>query len=367
MPPRILFTCGREPTYPRNVQLISGFEQFYNVTTITDTSKSYIARYLKIISKCLFLSWNHFDLIVVGFLGQPLVPFIRFFTRKPILLDAFISLYDTLCFDRKVCSPESVMGRFVFWLDKISCQLANHIIVDTHAQKLYFRDKFGIPEDKISVLWVGCDDEVFAPDITKTRTGEASSNSLVLFYGSYLPLHGVDVIVRAAKILEPLSNIHFRIIGEGMQKKQISNLARDLGVRNIEFISSVKYETLPDEIGRAKICLGGHFGGNEKAARVIPAKVFQCIAMGKATIVGDNLANAEFLTHGKDAYYCKMNDPEALANAIQFLDEHNDLQKNLEINSRRSYLEKASCNILNNQIKEIAALSFSHTPDINGK
>ena len=45
---------------------------------------------------------------------------------------------------------------------------------------------------------------------------------------------------------------------------------------------------------------------------MIVGKTFQCLAMGRPTIVADNAANAELLTHAEDAWSCRPNDPPAL-------------------------------------------------------
>ena len=121
-------------------------------------------------------------------------------TRKPILFDAFLSVYDTLCFDRKRFAPSSPAGRLAFWLDRTSCSLGDLVLLDTEAHARYFCDTFGVPPAKVRRLFVGCDETVFFP-----RTIQ-SPQPLVLFYGTFLPLHGIDIIIRAAKLVGAASS-----------------------------------------------------------------------------------------------------------------------------------------------------------------
>lgn len=343
----VLFTCGREPSYPRNLMIHSSLNKYFSVTEITESSKSLPIRYVRLGVRLLFSSSKRIDKIFVGFLGQPIVPLVKYRYRHPIYFDAFLSVYDTLCFDRKQFKPDSLVGKLAFWMDSISCKLADQVIIDTQAHADYFHSTFGIPNEKLKVLYVGCDENLFYPRLVERI------EPIVLFYGTFLPLHGIDVIVGAANLLKKVPNIRFRIVGQGRESDHIRQLVSRLKVDNIEFSPSVPLSQLPHEIARSTICLGGHFGPGAKARRVIAGKTFQCIAMGKATIVGDNPANRELLTHEHDAWFCPMEDPDALADAILKLMENQDLRNSLGKNARQIYLKRASLEVLGQQVRDI--------------
>lgn len=344
---RILFTSGREPEYPRNAIIRTALARHFDIINITDTSRNLPLRYLRVGGHLLKSAKIDFDLMFVGFLGQPLMLLARLLTRKPIIFDAFLSIYDTLCFDRRVFTPQSVVGKLAFWLDSVSCACADRVLLDTQTHADYFQRTFSVPEANLQSLFVGCDEHIFYPRQSQITT------PLVLYYGSFLPLQGIDVIVRAAKLLEGRSNVAFRIIGTGIEAAHIRALVIELGVRNITFLPPVLLEQLPEHIKEATICLGGHFGSSAKAARVIAGKTFQCIAMGKPTIVGDNVANRELLRHGHDAWFCRMNDPEALAEAILHLISDPKLCAQLGDNAHQTFMERASIQVLSSQLKQI--------------
>jgi glycosyltransferase involved in cell wall biosynthesis len=237
------------------------------------------------------------------------------------------------------------VGRAAYWLDRLSCSWADHILLDTNAHIDYFHRTFGVPKSKMSRLFVGCDEHLFSP---RPYTG----GGYVLFYGSYLPLHGIDVIIRAAKLLEE-SGIVFRLIGGGPQHSSIRRLTGDLGVRNIEFLPLLPLAALPEQIAGAAICLGGHFAVSEKAQRVIAGKTFQCLAMGRPTIVAGNAANAELLTHGEDAWFCPPNDPSALATSIRKLLGDRGLSVRLGQKAAETFLARASTRALTQELEEI--------------
>lgn len=344
----ILFTCGREPEYPRNALLKKILEAHYPVTSLTDSAKTYGKRFLRIFPRLLVQQLKGVDLVFAGFLGQPLVPWIRMRSNIPILFDAFLSIYDTLCFDRKKCQPNSLLGRCAYWLDRTACRQADHILLDTQAHVDYFSTTFQIPQEKLSSIYVGCDEGLFYPRPAQNVP------FTVLFYGSFLPLHGIETIARAGKILERETGIHFKIIGQDPASDRVKRLVAEYNLgQNIQFHPPVPLSRLPDEIAHASICLGGHFGLSDKARRVIAGKTFQCIAMGKPTIVGDNPANRELLTHGEDALFCKMNDPQALADAILILYHDAPLRERLGENARATFLKSASTPVLEAQLIQI--------------
>ena len=309
----IVFAAGRELTYPRNSQIIRVLTKEVHVHLINPDASRLTTRLLKVGWHLLWRRFSANEVCFLGFYGQPLIFPVRLHHRGSIILDAFVSTYDTLCLDRKIFNPRSIGGRLTFHLDRLSCQMANTVIVDTKAQAEFFEHTFGIPSAKLQVLYVGCDDELFRP-----LNVQPSSTPTVLFYGTFLPLHGLDIIIEAAHQLAS-KKISFQIIGRGQEYERIRQLANELQVTNVQFLDPVPLEKLPRIVAGSTICLGGHFGHSEKARRVIAGKTFQCLATGRPTIVGDNPANRELFTHGENVWMCSMTEPSALADAIRYL------------------------------------------------
>jgi len=287
-----------------------------------------------------------FDFLFVGFFGQLLTQMITPFCNKKLVLDMFVSAYDTLVEDRKITDKNSWLSKLFYRLDKESGKKANLIFIDTNAQAEYFHKEFGIPLSKMTRVFVGCDEALFHPLPEKPAT------QTVLYYCSYLPLHGVDVVVDAAELLQADTAIRFKIIGKGMEFEKVQKSILDKGLKNIELVEPVSIEQLPLEIQDSLICLGGHFGASAKACRVIPGKVFQIIAMGKPVIVGDNAANRELLTNRVDSWFCEMNNPTALAEAIRTLYHDQALRSQLSKGALETYQRSAKSEQLISLIQE---------------
>jgi glycosyltransferase involved in cell wall biosynthesis len=353
---QVLFVCGREPEYVRNQIILKALHQYADVTEITDSSRSYIVRHLRLLWKLLTRSRRH-DVVFVGFYGFLLVYVVRLFSRRPLVFDAFLSTYNTLCSDRRRFAPTSLVGRLVFWMDKLACQLSDVVLLDTRAHRDYFVRVYGLPPEKFVVLYLGCDEEIFYP----RRTPPARPFK-VFYYGSFLPLQGIEYIVHAAKLLENEKEIIFQIAGDGMRSAEIRALADELGCQNIEFLGWVPYEQLPDHIAEASICLGGHFSDNHKAQNVIATKTYQFLAMAKPTIVGDNAANAEIFTHGEHVYMCPIADPHALAAAIRTLHGDMALREKLAWGGYTRLSERYSISRISQVLQDIIDQVYAPVP-----
>lgn len=348
---RVLYMAGRELDYPRNDVLLRAFRRLGTVEVIGETrSGSLLWRTGRVLFPALpRLLTEHYDLIFVGFYGHLLMLLVGPLSRSPVLFDAFVSTYDTLCFDRELFAPHSLPGRLAFWLDQMACRLAHCVLLDTPLHADYFVRTFAVSPNQIRTLPVGCNEEIFFP------RGSASANNTtcVLYYCTYLPLHGVEIVVRAAALLRSEPRLCFRLVGAGQTYAQVRRLADSLDLQNMTFVPSVPLKALPVEIAAADICLGGHFGYSTKAYRVIPSKIYQILAMARPLIAADTPANRELLSHEETAYLCPSADPEALASGILNLHQDVALRDQLAARGRALYLERCSEAVITERLRQL--------------
>lgn len=350
-----IFVAGREVNYPRNALMVSAIQEI-SQTTVFGAQSSHVYKggirsilwqslrsFLQLVPR---LIKRDFDFVLIGFFGQLLTKMIAPFIRKPIILDMFVSAYDTLVEDRQMTGNKSLLSGFLFHLDKYSGKHAKLIFVDTLTQAEYFHAAFGIPLSKMKRVFVGCDETLFHP------LPEIPESSTVLYYCSYLPLHGVNVVVEAAELLQDDPSIKFKIIGDGIEFGKIQKSVQEKRLKNVELAAPMPINQLPFEIQNSLICLGGHFGASAKACRVIPGKTFQMIAMGKPVIVGDNAANRELLTHQVDSWFCEMNHPRALADAISTLFHDSALRDQIAAGALVTYQKSVSCELLKSLVQD---------------
>jgi len=322
---RVLFLAGREIEYARNQVLLHALQRFADVDVIAGRKgRSLSVNSLNVARRAAPLLGKGYDLVFIGFYGHLILRLLAPLIRAPLLFDAFVSTYDTLSFDRGQFSPGSPLGRMAFWLDRANCLRADHVLLDTRSHVDYFVETFDLPRARFDAIPVGCSDDIFTPQPPPLGNDPLR----VLGYSTFLPLHGMDVVLNAAAQLagEP---VEMKLIGDGPLHAQMRELAERLELANVSFAPPVSPTALASEIAAADICLGGHFSTGEKAGRVIPGKVYQMLAVGRSVIAADAPGNRELLAHDETAYFVPPGDADALAHAIHTLVYDVDLRRKL--------------------------------------
>ena len=322
--PMVLFTCGREPTYVRNTVLRRALEDRFEVVEVTSHAHGYARRFAEIVGKLAFRR-PAYDVAVAGFLGQQLGLALSTFGSAPVVTDFFISLFDTVCLDRRLAPPFSPLGSAVYALESLAARRSAMLLTDTGEHSRFFNQLYGVESSMMSAIPVGFDDRL----LKRQPQPEPAKPLRVVYYCSFLPLHGADVVVRAAILLRDNHDIAFDIIGDGPQRRACEKIALETRLTNLEFHPWLAPPALVHRIGQADICLAGPFGSTGKAGRVVTGKTFQSMAVGRPTIVGDSPATREIFEDGVHALFCPRGDPEALARAILRLGEDPGLRDSL--------------------------------------
>jgi glycosyltransferase involved in cell wall biosynthesis len=274
------------------------------------------------------------DALVVGYPGQFDVWSAKRH-RKPTLFNAMVSLYDTFVEDRQRFRAHSLAARALHEIDRRSFAAVDMLVADTRANAHYMAEIGGIEEPP--VCYVGAEERLFH------RMWEPQEHFHALFVGKLIPLHGLDVILEAARVA---SEIEFRIIGSG----QLQHLLADRPP-NVHHLPWVDYERLPQEYASAG-CALGVFGSSAKAQRVIPNKAFQAVAVGTPLVTAASEGARELFTDGSNALLPDSS-AESLAEAIVALRDDPALARRIGAAGRATFEREASEEVLGNRWKEL--------------
>ncbi|XKT75428.1 MAG: glycosyltransferase [Patescibacteria group bacterium UBA2103] len=272
----------------------------------------------------LFSIPKDIDVVLVGYSDNRIgVLLAKIFFRGPVIWDAFYSLYDTRVHDRNLVSKHNLKAWLYWFLDWMNITLADGYVFDTAAHREYFEKTFGAKRNKGKVLYIGSD----------TEEVSCEERDVIGFYGKYIPLQGVEKIVEAAALLPEYS---FEFIGSGQTYKAVQERIKELGVENITCIDRLPYDELMQRVCSWKLALG-IFGASEKASRVIPNKIYDAAALGKAIITLDTPAVRELFVHDRDIILVD-GSPESVAREIKDLME--DAERRVRIGDSAKMLSK---------------------------
>ena len=344
----------RCPEYVRTKSLIRALSRMLDIEVLKAVNKSRgIWRYAQTLWRLLTLRIGKDpDCYILGFRGYEIFWIVRILTwGRPLILDHMMSPYDSLVHEKKLIKEEGVVGRIIHSYERSILRSAEIVLTDTQPHRLYLAGQFGVNAEKIRSIPVGTDEEVFKPVPVPLHRGRKDLFH-VLFYGSLLPLHGVDIILRAAQVLRD-SPMRFTIIGgRGKALRDFHEMKKRLKLDTVVHRGWVPYEHLPDLIQEADVCLGGPFGDTGQARRVITGKTFQFLAMGRPVIVGITGHDYGFRDQ-ENCLLVSQGDEEALARAIRWCFENQDQLPAIGDKGLHLYRERFSTDCIKKILQEI--------------
>ena len=248
----------------------------------------------------------------------------------PLLLDPLISAYDKQINERRKLLPASVAARKLLHWEQHLFQGADLLLADTEAHSRYFQDTHRVPKDRIQVIPVGAEERLFRASLKPAPSHPIE----VLFYGSFIPLQGTDVIAEAARWYRG-PDACWRLIGHG---SCFEACRKTRWPAHVVFQSAVPYEELPARIQEADIVLG-IFGTTAKAQRVIPNKVYQALACARPVVTAHTRAYPSELraASASGIAWVPPGDAKAIARAVASLAQNPGLLSEYGQRARYTY------------------------------
>lgn len=299
-----------------------------------------------------FRAFDGVDVIVVPYPAHLDVFMARWLARGrgvPVVMDAFLRLHDTIVADRKLLPPSSYRARLVLGFEQRSLACADRILIDTPAQARSLVEVFPQLQGRIHALPLRID-----ADLWRCRRAPDSNEFRVLFWGTFIPLHGVETVVSAAALVAAHTpRIKFEVVGNGQTADQVQALINQLKPPNLDWTRKI----LPPDVIAAKAqqahCVLGIFGGSEKAASVVPYKVYQGLAAGRVIVTRHGPAIEEILESGRSAVLVPPQNAQALADAVVSLSEHPGLARQIAERGQAVFEDRLSKSVADRVLGEV--------------
>lgn len=284
------------------------------------------------------------DVVLVPYPGHLVVRWVREAFGGPIVLDLFLSAYDTVVIDRQMCKPGSPLARFMRRTDQRACEAADCVLVDTPANAVFTSELVGLPRERFVAVPVS--DPMEAGEGLPYRPPEVDGTIELLFFGTGVPLHGLGHLLDA---VEQCDRVHLTLVcgsaADRVRAQAIpSSRVRVLG----EFVDP---EVLRDYLARSHL-VAGVFGTSQKADRVIPFKVMQALSVGRPVITARTRATSSVLREGIDAVLVPPGNATALAAVLSSLAEQPERLAELAAGARTVYERRFSLDVTGGALRD---------------
>ncbi len=284
-----------------------------------------------------------YDILIVGYPGQFdifLGRLLSWWQGKPLVWDVFMSIY-LIALERGLDRKSKLAVQLLRGLEWLACRLPDRLILDTAAYVAWFQQVHGVDPARFRLVPTGADSDQFAavpsPQATTLADELSPASCRVLYYGTFIPNHGVPTMVEAARLLAEDEWIHFVFIGQGPERAAVERLVEEYQLSNLTLIDWLSQDELVQQIATADIILGA-FGTTPQSLMTVQNKIYEGLAMGKAVLSGDAPAVRQALVAGEEIYLCARNDGAALATAIRHLAADPLLRANLATAGQQRFL-----------------------------
>ena len=216
--------------------------------------------------------------------------------RPRIVADAYISLWDSAFRDRARGPGQGrgLAGRLAKAFEGRALRAAAVVLVDTVANRDLMVAEFELDPARVRALPLAIDVTPIAA-APRAAPPEAGAPMRVLFVGTLIPLHGIGVLADAVRRAGPESGMAFHIVGDGQESTVMEALIADPVRAPVAWDREwMDLDGIAQRMAGADVCLGV-FGGEGKAARVLPFKLYMALAAGKAIVTQDRYSLPEGL------------------------------------------------------------------------
>lgn len=235
---------------------------------------------------------------------------------KRLITEMYISQYDTLVKDRKLVKDETKQAQQWMRKDILALTKSDYIIHTASHEVTYWEKILNITVDRSKVY--------IAPvcNVSKLVTSRKFMQDGILkicWWGTFIPLHGLDNILQAMKILQEhkiqftcnlfgVDNDFFSKYLEKIEQDKLENhvfLRKDLSFAN---------DSLPKYVSDNCDLALGIFGNTDKAHNVVPNKLIEALSMEIPTLTMNSPALKEFF-NPEDLWVCEPS-PDSIAASI---------------------------------------------------
>jgi len=229
-----------------------------------------------------------------------------------------------------VGSQGSLLHQTLAGIARFLYEKSDHIVVVSPAFQQPLTADWQVAPEKISVVVNGVEIDTFAPSPETTvrelrRQLNAEDKFIASYIGTMGNAHGLETLLDAAEKLRlHKPDILFLLVGEGAEKQRIKELAQSRSLTNVQFLDQKPREQIPAFISASDACLVLLRRADVFKA-VIPTKMLEFMSCARPVILGVDGQARQILEEAGAGLVIEPENSDALAAAVQKLQESRDL------------------------------------------
>ena len=333
---KIIFLTIGEPGYSRSWTYFNGARKLgANVEFIKIESNALTKQFLT-----LRKSLSRENVYVVMSPSQYLVPFVRIFLGRKVILDAGWSLFEGTVLARKRFGLFGLLALKTYLIDFISSHLATKVVVESKNQASFYSKIFLVNRKKIAVLYTGVDEESLKKPFSQIQLPDFFNNSkIVLFRGKYNRESGIETIAAATKLLNS-EDVTFWIFCPGLPTH--IEFSKHTYVNRTYVQAQSDFSTIYKS---AQVTVG-QMSEDRRLSRTIPHKAFESAYLSKPYITAGNSGIKELFADQLEIICTRAGDAQDLAIKIGYLLDNPGTAKLIGENMNLKYRNSCSQEIL---------------------
>jgi glycosyltransferase involved in cell wall biosynthesis len=226
-------------------------------------------------------------------------------------------------------------------LERWSYRRAAYVNAITEGIRVSLLKEKNLPPQKVLYLPNGVDTDSYQPgpaDEELMASLGLTGKKIVLYAGTLGRAHGLENVLKAAKMLQHLPEIHFLFVGDGSERPRLEKLRAEMALNNVSFrdfvpLSQLKAYYSIAECGLASLLDLPIF----ESAR--PSKIFAVLASGKPMVYFGKGEGARLVQLANAGVVVEPENSEALAKTVSGLLGNRKLVHELGSNGRK-YVEE---------------------------
>lgn len=239
--------------------------------------------------------------------------------------------------------------KFFEWLERWVYKNSDIITVHSEGNRDFLINEKGQLGHKVITVynWVNLSRfENISSTIDFRHSFKLDSKFIILFAGVVGPSQGLDVIVDVAKGLQANPEIHFLIVGDGMEKQKMIDKVKYTGLKNISFRPFIEERVYPKLLKDVDVGLVSLSAKNKTA--VVPGKLMGYMSAGLPVLAVLNRESDghQIIKNANCGFSLLPPDKKGIIDAVLKLKSNKKLRELFGKNGRlfaQKYFDRKSC------------------------